>query len=66
VLRHSAAYLILEATGNVYAVSRLLRHRHLSSTERYVRHADRRLALDLNELVDPRDPRQPQPREVDR
>jgi integrase len=71
VLRHSAAYLILEATGNVYAVSRLLRHRRLSSTERYVRRADRRLAADLAQLPDPRhadparsDPRQPQPREV--
>ena len=61
VLRHSAAYLILEATGNVYAVSRLLRHRRLSSTARYVRRADRRLAADLAQLVDPRDPRQPQP-----
>lgn len=56
VLRHSAAYLILEATGNVYAVSRLLRHRRLSSTERYVRRADRGLAAQLNELLDPRQP----------
>jgi integrase len=56
VLRHSAAYLILEATGNVYAVSRLLRHRRLSSTERYVRRADRRLAADLASLPDPRSP----------
>jgi integrase len=63
VLRHSAAYLILEATGNVYAVSRLLRHRRLSSTERYVRRADRRLAADLASLPDPR---QSQPREVGR
>jgi len=63
VLRHSAAYLILEATGNVYAVSRLLRHRRLSSTERYVRRADRKLAADLARLPDPR---QPQPREVGR
>jgi integrase len=66
VLRHSAAYLILEATGNVYAVSRLLRHRRLSSTARYVRRADRRLAADLAQLVDPRDPRQLGPREVGR
>ena len=58
VLRHSAAYLILEATGNVYAVSRLLRHRRLSSTARYVRRADRRLAADLAQLPDPRQPRE--------
>jgi integrase len=64
VLRHSAAYLILEATGNVYAVSRLLRHRRLSSTERYVRLFDRRLAADLARLPDPRhgDPARPDPR----
>lgn len=63
VLRHSAAYLILEATGNVYAVSRLLRHRRLSSTERYVRLFDRRLAADLAQLPDPR---QSRPRGVPR
>ena len=54
VLRHSAAYLLLEATGNVYAVSRLLRHRRLDSTERYLRRADRQLADQLAHLQDPR------------
>jgi site-specific recombinase XerC len=50
-LRHSAAYLLLEVTGNVYVVSRLLRHRRLSSTEVYVRRADRGLAAQLDLLA---------------
>lgn len=53
VLRHSAAYLFLEQTGNLYALSRLLRHRSLQSTQRYVRRADRRLAKWLAELPAP-------------
>jgi integrase len=56
VLRHSAAYLLLEETGDIDAVSRLLRHRQLSSTQRYVRKADRKLAARLNQLPDPRMP----------
>jgi site-specific recombinase XerD len=63
VLRHSAAYLLLEETGDIDAVSRLLRHRQLSSTQRYVRKADRRLADLLSRLPDPRIPRHPTSKE---
>ncbi len=47
-LRHSSASLMLEATGDIYKVSKLLGHSSVVTTQRYAKHTDKALEDGIN------------------
>ncbi len=49
-LRHSSASLMLEATGDIYRVSKLLGHSSVVTTERYAKITDKSLVDGINSI----------------